>query len=56
MLQLKSLAPWAHKFARRSLLLAGATTLLASLAFVPTVNAQVVISLTPPVCSFGYYD
>lgn len=56
MLQVKSLAPWAHKFATRGLLLAGTTTLLASLALVPTVNAEITISINPPVCSYGYYD
>ena len=53
MWQVKSLV---HKFAMRSLLLAGTTTLLVSLALVPTVNAEVVISINPPPCSFGYYD
>lgn len=53
MWQVKSVV---HKFAMRSLLLAGATTLLVSLALVPTVNAEVVISINPPVCSYGYYD
>src|SRR5208282_2437897 len=45
-----------HKFAMRSLLVAGATTLFASLALVPTVNAQIAISINPPVCSYGYYE
>src|ERR1019366_4249076 len=45
-----------HKYAMRSLLLAGTTTLLASLALVPTVSAQIAISINPPVCSYGYYD
>jgi hypothetical protein len=45
-----------HKFAMRSLLLAGATTLLVSLALAPTANAGVVISINPPMCSYGYYD
>ena len=45
-----------HKFAMRSLLLVGTTTLLATLALVPTVNAGVVISINPPVCSYGYYE
>ena len=56
MLQVNSLAHWAHKFATSGLLLAGTTTLLASLAFVPTANAGVTISINPPVCSYGYYD
>lgn len=43
-----------HKFAMRSLLLAGATTLLVALA--PTANAEVTISINPPVCSYGYYE
>ena len=51
MWQVKSVV---YKFAMRSLLLAGTTTLLASLALVPTVNAGVVISINPPVCSYGY--
>jgi hypothetical protein len=44
-----------RKFAMRSLLIAGATTILASVAFVPTADAQVAISINPPVCSYGYY-
>jgi hypothetical protein len=55
MSEIKAAAPWARRFAKRSLLLAGITTLLACLAFVPTVNAQVVIGITPPVCAYGYY-
>jgi hypothetical protein len=55
MWQVKNAAPWAHQFAMRSLLLVGTTTVLASLAFVPTVNAQVAISINPPVCAYGYY-
>ena len=45
-----------QKFAMRSLLLAGATTLLIPLALAPTANAGIVISITPPICSYGYYD
>ena len=45
-----------NKFKIRSLLLVGATSLLATLAVVPTVTAQVAISINPPVCSYGYYD
>jgi hypothetical protein len=45
-----------HKFAMRSLLLAGTTPLLVPLVLVPRVNAQVVISINPPVCPNGYYD
>jgi len=45
-----------HKFAMRGLLLAGASTLLVPLALVPTANAGVVISINPPMCSYGYYD
>src|ERR1019366_3368881 len=45
-----------HKYTMRSLLLAGTTTLLASLALVPTVSAQIAISINPPVCSYGYYE
>jgi len=56
MWQVKSMALRTHRFAVRSLLLVGATTLLASVVLVPTVSAQVVISLTPPVCSYGYYE
>jgi hypothetical protein len=55
MLQVKKLFFWGHKFTTRRLLLAGATTLLASLAFVSTVHAGVTISITPPVCQYGYY-
>jgi hypothetical protein len=56
MLQVKSVALWAHKFAMRSLLLAGTTTLLAVLVLAPKVSAEVVISINPPVCSYGYYS
>jgi hypothetical protein len=45
-----------HKFAIRSMLLAGATALLATVALVPAANAQISISINPPVCSYGYYD
>jgi len=55
MQQLKTAALWARKFAQRSLLLAGTTAIFAALAFVPAVNAQVVIGITPPVCAYGYY-
>ncbi len=43
-------------FARRSLLLFGTVILLMPLALRPTASAQVVICLTPPVCSYGYYN
>lgn len=45
-----------HRFAIRSGLLVGTTTLLATLAIAPSVNAQVTISINPPVCAYGYYD
>ena len=45
-----------QKFAIRSMLLAGTTTLLATLAVVPAASAQVSISINPPVCAYGYYD
>ena len=45
-----------HKFEIRSAFLVGATVLLATLAIVPSVNAQIVIGINPPVCSYGYYD
>src|SRR5580698_6918345 len=57
MWQIKIVAPWAHKLAARSLLVAGTTALL--LALVPTVGAQVVVGVgigLPPVCSYGYYE
>lgn len=56
MWQFKSVTPWARRLATRGLLLAGTATLLASLAAVPTASAQIVISVNPPVCSYGYYD
>lgn len=60
MWQVKSVAPWAHKLAMRSLLLAGTTTLLVPLALVPTVSAQISIAVgvgsSPPVCPYGYYN
>jgi hypothetical protein len=49
------MVPWAHKIAMRSVLMAGAT-LLATLALAPTASAQIVISVNPPVCEYGYYD
>jgi hypothetical protein len=55
MWQIKTVVPWAHKFATRALLLTSTATMLAFLAFVATVNAQVAISITPPVCAYGYY-
>lgn len=45
-----------HKFANCSLFLVGRTTLFATLAIVPRMNAQIAISINPPVCSYGYYD
>ena len=45
-----------HKFAARTVLLVGATTLLATSTFVPRLHAQITISINPPVCSYGYYD
>jgi hypothetical protein len=56
MWEVKNVGLWAHKFGIRSLLLAGTTTLLAPLALVPAANAQVVVSLTPPGCVYGYYE
>ena len=57
MRELKSVAPWAHRLAMRSLLLAGTSTLLASLALVPTAGAQVVVGIgVQPICSYGYYN
>ena len=58
MRQFKSVAPWAHRLAMRSLNLAGAIILLASLVLAPTANAQVVIGVgvSPPMCSYGYYN
>ena len=55
MWQMKNVTHRAHKFAIRSLLLVGAT-LFASLALGPTADAQIVISVNQPVCSYGYYD
>jgi len=54
MWQAKNVVLWAHKFTMRSLLLAG--MLLAFLALAPTVNAEITISINPPVCSYGYYN
>jgi hypothetical protein len=58
MRQFKGVAPWAHRLATRSLLLAGTFTLLAPLASMPAASAQVVIGIgvNPPRCSYGYYD
>ncbi len=56
MWKVENVAPWARNLALRGLLLAGATILLALLLWVPIVNAQIVISVTPPVCSYGYYN
>ncbi len=47
MWQIKTVVPWAHKFATRTLLLSGTTTMLAFLAVVAIVNAQVAIGITP---------
>ena len=54
MSQLKSGTLSLRKFATRTLLLAGA--LLSPFALLPDANAQVVISVTPPVCVYGYYE
>jgi hypothetical protein len=56
MWQARNVAHWAHKFAMRSLLLAGTTTLLAALALVPKANAEITISINQPICSYGYYN
>ncbi len=58
MWEFKSVAPWAHRLAIRSLVLAGATTFLVPLALVPAASAQVSIGIgvNPPVCSYGYYN
>ena len=60
MWQFKDVTRWAHKFAMRSLLLAGTTTLLVPLALVPTAGAQVSVGIgvgaNPPMCSYGYYN
>ena len=45
-----------RKYAIRSGLLTGTTILLATMAIVPSGNAQVVIGINPPVCEYGYYD
>jgi len=58
MWQFKSVAPWAHRLAIRSLFLAGTTTLLVTLAFMPAA-AQVSVGIgigVQPVCSYGYYS
>ena len=56
MWQFNRAARWARKLANRSLLLAGTTTLLASLTLLPSANAQIVIGINPPVCTYGYYN
>jgi hypothetical protein len=57
MRQFKNVVPGAHKLAMRSLLLASATILLTSLAFVPAAGAQIVVGIgIQPVCSYGYYS
>ena len=56
MWQIKNVARWTRKFAMRNLFLAGTATLLVPLALAPAAKAQVVISVNPPVCSYGYYD
>lgn len=55
MWQIRSLGAWAHQLAKDGLLLTAGITILAFLAFVPTVKAQIAISITPPVCAYGYY-
>jgi hypothetical protein len=58
MWQVKNLTRWTHKFTMRSLLLAGAATLLVPLA--PTAGAQVSVGIgvgvNPPMCAYGYYN
>jgi hypothetical protein len=59
MWQFKNVALWAGRLAMRGPVLAGTTTLLAALAFVPTAGAQIVIDVgvnPPPVCSYGYHN
>jgi len=59
MRQFKSAAPWAHRLVMRSLFLAGTTTLLVPVAFMPAaaqVTLGVGVGVNPPVCSYGYYN
>src|ERR1700691_1768758 len=58
MWQIRSMAPWARKLAKRSLFLAGTTTLLVPLALGPAASAQIEagIGVNPPICSYGYYN
>jgi len=56
MLKIKSTAPWAYRLAMCGLALAGMAILLASPVVVPAASAQVVISVNPPVCVYGYYE
>ncbi|MGA2991586.1 MAG: hypothetical protein ABSD88_14010 [Candidatus Korobacteraceae bacterium] len=56
MWQIKSVVSRAPKFAMRGLLLAVTTTLLACLVLVPTIKADVSISINPPACFYGYYN
>src|SRR6204780_2580181 len=58
MWQIRSMAPWARKLAKRSLFLAGTTTLLVPLALGPAASAQIEVGIgvNPPICSYGYYD
>src|ERR1700691_6758246 len=58
MWQIRSMAPWARKLAKRSLFLAGTTTLLVPLALGPAASAQIEVGIgvNPPICSYGYYN
>jgi len=56
MLKIKSTAPWAYRLAMCGLVLVGMAILFASPVVVPAASAQVVISVNPPVCVYGYYE
>ena len=56
MLKIKSTVPWAYRLAMCGLALAGMAILFASPVVVPAASAQVVISVNPPVCVYGYYE
>ena len=56
MLKIKSTVPWAYRLAMCGLVLAGMAILFASPVVVPAASAQVVISVNPPVCVYGYYE
>ncbi len=56
MLKIKSKAPWVYRLVMCGMVIAGLAILFGSPLVVPAASAQIVISVNPPVCIYGYYE